>query len=224
MAHWMRTSCKSGTQASDNLLTHYESKEEVHDTKKHSAIGGPEVAMKICAEGFKEITKAKEIDIINDNENLIASSQRLKRGKHSCRSFPMFNLTQKRQGGVLALKNDEFIRHGGVLSSQNDSSLGNITSSLHRSEGHLPSKSSGDAPKLDSLECRFQPRDISQSSEQQVKSHKDLETNNLAVSMSLKDDLVRSWLKFVPHGINSGLPGKNEIKQMKLHYGNRKTL
>ncbi|KAG6651748.1 uncharacterized protein LOC122312464 [Carya illinoinensis] len=192
---------------------HHESKEEVHDAEKHPVHGGPEIAIEICAGGFREVSKAKEVDIINDNENMTAISKRLRRERHSYRSFPMFNLSRKRQGGVLALKNDEAMRHGGVLSFQNDSSLGHITGSVHRSESHLPSKSSEAPPEMDTLEFRFQPGGISQSSEQQVKSHKDLETNSLAVSTSLQDDFMRSSLKIVPHGINSGLSGQDDINQ-----------
>uniref|UniRef100_A0A2N9J2S5 Uncharacterized protein n=1 Tax=Fagus sylvatica TaxID=28930 RepID=A0A2N9J2S5_FAGSY len=187
MSHWMRTSCKSATQACSQVSIHYESKEEVHDTKQHPVLNGPDIETEVYAKGFREASKAKAVDFIN--ESLTASSKRLKRKRSSdFQSFPMFNLSQKR-GDVLALKNDEAICHG------KDSNSGHNTVFVHRSKSPLPSKFAWAPPETDTLE-RY--------SEQLVKSDKDIETNSLAVSTSLQDNFMRSSLKVVPYGFNSG--------------------
>ncbi|XP_041010257.1 uncharacterized protein LOC121254331 [Juglans microcarpa x Juglans regia] len=216
MGHSMRTSCKSATQACGNMSIHYESKQEVHDPVKHPALSGPEIGTEIYAKGFAEVAKSKTVDIID--ESLAAGSKRLRRESLGSQPFPMFNLSQKREGVVLALKKDETTCHGGVPSSQNGSKSGHITGSLHRSESHLPSESARAPPETGTLECRFQSGGISHYLEQQVKSHKDLDMNSLAASTSLHDDFTRSSLKIVPHGFNSRrtplqpfVPRKEEI-------------
>ncbi|KAG2705669.1 hypothetical protein I3760_05G067000 [Carya illinoinensis] len=201
MGHSMGTSCKAATQARGNMSIHYESKQEVRDTVKHPVLSGTEIGTEIYAKGFAEVAKSKTVDIIN--ESLAAGSKRLGRESLVSQPFPMFNLSQKRKGVVLALKNDETTCHGGVPSSQNGSKSGHITGSLHRSESHLPSESARAPPETGTLECRFQSGGISHYSEQQVKSHKDFNMNGLAASTSLHDDFTRSSLKIVPHGFNS---------------------
>lgn len=201
MGHSMRTISKSATQACGSLSIHYESKQEVHDTVKQPVLCGPEIGTEIYAKGFTEVTKSKTIDIIN--ESLAASSKRHRRESLGSQPFPMFSLSQKRKGVVLASKNDETMCHGGVPSSQNGLKSEHITGSLHQSESHLPLESARAPPETDALECCFQSGGISHFSKQQVKSHKDLDTNSLAASTSLHDDFARSSLKIVPHGFNS---------------------
>ncbi|GMY05757.1 isoform 2 of f-box protein [Fagus crenata] len=195
MSHWMRTSCKSATQACSQVSIHYESKEEVHDTKQHPVLNGPDIETEVYAKGFREASKAKAVDFIN--ESLTASSKRLKRKRSDFQSFPMFNLSQKR-GDVLALKNDEAICHG------KDSNSGHNTVFVHRSKSPLPSKFAWAPPETDTLESHSKPGGISGYSEQLVKSDKDIEMNSLAVSTSLQDNFMRSSLKLVPYGFNSG--------------------
>ncbi|KAG7977958.1 hypothetical protein I3843_05G059100 [Carya illinoinensis] len=165
MGHSMGTSCKAATQARGNMSIHYESKQEVRDTVKHPVLSGTEIGTEIYAKGFAEVAKSKTVDIIN--ESLAAGSKRLGRESLVSQPFPMFNLSQKRKGVVLALKNDETTCHGGVPSSQNGSKSGHITGSLHRSESHLPSESARAPPETGTLECRFQSGGISHYSEQQ---------------------------------------------------------
>jgi len=200
MAHWMSTSCKSATQGCSNLSVRYESKEEVHDAKQPPKPFGSEIATDIYAKGFREVTKVKAVDTISESQT--TSSTRLRRERLDCQPFPMFSLSQKKEG-VLASKNAKASFHGEVPSCQNDSKSGRNTVSLYRSESHLPLKCAQAPPETDTLECCFQPGHILPYSEQQVKSHKNLETNSLPVSTSLQDDLKRSSLKIVPYVFNS---------------------
>ena len=156
MAHWMGTGCKS---------------EEVHDAKQPPKLFGSEIATDIYGKGFREVLKAKTVDTISDS--LTASLKGIKRESLDCQPFPMFSLSQKREG-VLASKNVKASFHGDVPSCRNDAKSGHN-----------------------------QPGGISPCSEQQVKSQKHLETNSLPVSTSLQDDFMRSSLKIVPYGFNS---------------------
>lgn len=185
MAHWMSTSCKS---------------EEVHDAKQPPKLFGSDIATDIYAKGFTEVPKAKTVDTIS--ESLTASLKRSRRESSDCQPFPMFSLSQKREG-ILASKNVKASFHEEVPSCRNDSKSGHNTVSLYGSESPLPAKCAQAPPETDTLECCFHPGGISPYSEQQVKSHKHLETNSLPVSTSLQDDFMRSSLKIVPYGFNS---------------------
>ena len=194
MDHWMRTSRKSATQACSHLSIHYESKEEVHDTKQHPVLNGPDIATEVYTKRFREASKAKAVD----------------RERLDCQPFPMFSISKKREG-ILALNNGEAMCHG------KDSNSGHDTVFLNGCKRHLPSTFAWATPETDTLECHSQPGGISGYSEQPAKSHKDLETNSLAVSTSPQDSSMRSSLKIVPYGFNSRMtPLQSVVHENKI--------
>ncbi|KAL4615809.1 hypothetical protein ACB092_07G154000 [Castanea dentata] len=205
MDHWMRTSRKSATQACSHLSIHYESKEEVHDTKQHPVLNGPDIATEVYTKRFREASKAKAVGIID--ESMTVSSKRSKRERLDCQPFPMFSISKKREG-ILALNHGEAMCHG------KDSNSGHDTVFLNGRKRHLPSTF---APETDTLECHSQPGGISGYSEQPAKSHKDLETNSLAVSTSPQDNSMGSSLNIVPYGFNSRMtPLQSVVHENKI--------
>lgn len=195
MAHWMSTGCKSATQAASSLSVRYESKEEVDATEKRPMLSGSGMATDILAEGSKEETKAKAADVIG--EGLETGPKRQRRERLDFQPFPMFGLSQKREG-ILALKNVKALSPGEVPSCSSDSKSGYDAVSLQRSESHLTPKD-----VQYSLGRCFQPGGTSQYLEEQGKSQKDLEASNLPVLTALPGDFVRSSVKVMQYGFRS---------------------
>ncbi|KAI4295514.1 hypothetical protein L6164_035554 [Bauhinia variegata] len=219
MAHSMHTSYKSATRPCKSTSIDFESQRDI-GAEHSNLLCGPDVAIDLCtnAEEFRDATKAATVTFVNGS--LTEIPKKLKKESLDFKSFPIFSLSQKREG-ILSLKREQYaIFHGEILKSQTGASSGNSKVSFNRRGAYLPSTSEHVPPKSEALSREYQllsqgflPADLL------INSPDDIEKDNLADSTSVCD-LVKSTSNILPFGQNKGktpLPcfpcGKHEIHQ-----------
>lgn len=178
MAHWMRTSCKSGPIGHSHVHVHYESKEDEHDTRQKHFLSGLERASEppMSTKELPETSEARGVKILNPTSQIRSSE---KHKTVDSQFVPTLNLCQNRET-CISLKMDQ-------------------TAALVKSKSHFPSlllSVDADAEAETSSRGHFQLASIIKNPEQPMKSHICNEKNKLY-------DFMGSTTKVVPYEFNS---------------------
>lgn len=204
MAHWKRTSFRSGNEAQNQLSIGYKSKEENQNSEHRLLPRESESA----TEGYKfavTVTEAAKPTMINFmNESMTVSSGKNTSETSKIQNFSMFK--EKNWESAIALKTGESsinpaeaLRSPVGLSSRYDVSS-------NKPETHLPSMLA-----WATLETKFQPGKFFSQPEgsthildQQIKLNSVFEKNSLSESRPFQDEFLGSSSKIVPYQSNRG--------------------